>query len=387
MIQDGGFPYPRGTDPASLGLWARQVVDRLNGVRRADSEALATLESTVGDIESTTTAQQGQIDDLFTTVGTLGDNALTPQQLFELQLTTASNEVFGASQAIVDDALRWAQAQSEAAIRQAVQSYRNRAGIFVEQQVRQTETLSLASQVATLTADLSSVSATVSTNQLAVAGQITSLLSEDAVLAAAITSGDATNAAAIAAGDAANAAAIAAGDATNAAAITAVASTVSTVQTQVSGNTAAISTVQTSLGGTQARWGVVINLNGQVTGLVRLDGSQTGSTFTVVADKFVVAHPSSPGTTQVVFVAGTINGVSGVGINGDVLIDGSVLARHLAVSSLSAITANLGTVTAGLIRNSADTIRFDLPNMRIYRTDGKMDLDFENLFFEITATS
>jgi len=365
MIQDGGFPYPRGTDPASLGLWARQVVDRLNGVRRADSEALATLESTVGDIESTTTAQQGQIDDLFTTVGTLGDNALTPQQLFELQLTTASNEVFGASQAIVDDALRWAQAQSEAAIRQAVQSYRNRAGIFVEQQVRQTETLSLASQVAILTADLSSVSATVSTNQLAVAGQITSLLSEDAVLAAAITSGDATNAAAI----------------------TAVASTVSTVQTQVSGNTAAISTVQTSLGGTQARWGVVINLNGQVTGLVRLDGSQTGSTFTVVADKFVVAHPSSPGTTQVVFVAGTINGVSGVGINGDVLIDGSVLARHLAVSSLSAITANLGTVTAGLIRNSADTIRFDLPNMRIYRTDGKMDLDFENLFFEITATS
>ncbi len=73
--------------------------------------------------------------------------------------------------------------------------------------------------------------------------------------------------------------------------------------------------------------------------------------------------------------------------------DGTIIARHIAagtitadklsVTSLSALSANLGTVTAGLIRNAADTLRFDLPNMRLFRTDGTMQLDFNNKVFEI----
>lgn len=337
MIQDGGFPYPRGTDPASLALWARQLVDRLNGVRRADTEALDTISSTVGDLQDATTTVQGQIDDLNTAVETLGNNALTPQQLFELSLTTASNEVFGAAQVAVDDALRWAQAQSEAAINQAVQTYEAKAGIYTEQKVRLTATEALASQVTTLTASLGTTNANVT----------------------------------------AEASARATGD-------SALASSITAVSAQTSGNTTSIATILTA-DGTTSNWAVTTNANGQVTGMARLNGSATGTEFVVVADKFIVAKPGAPGTTTTVFAAGTINGASGVGINGDVLIDGSILARHISVGTLSALAANLGTVTAGLIRNSADTIRFDLPNMKIYRVDGTMTLDFANKLFEITA--
>lgn len=362
-MAEAGFPYPRSNDNAALALWARQLVDRLNGVRRADTEALTTVTGDVADLQNAQATTDATLVTIQSDINGLSTVGLTEQQIFELSLTTASNAVFGAAQQISDDALQWAQAQSEALLEAAVQNYQNRASISVEQQVRNSETVNLASQITTLSSSLATTNATVSTNQTTVAGQISALSAQDATLAAAITAGD-------------NA---------NASSITALASTVTTVQTQANGNTTSISTIQSSLNGTQARWGVVINANGQVTGLIRLDGGSTGSTFTVVADKFVVAHPSSPGTTQVVFVAGNINGVSGVGINGNVLIDGSILARHLSVGTLSAIAADLGTVTAGLIRNSSDTIRYDLPNMKIYRVDGTMTLDFANKLFEITA--
>lgn len=91
-----------------------------------------------------------------------------------------------------------------------------------------------------------------------------------------------------------------------------------------------------------ARWSVEINGNGQVIGLARLDGGATGSTFTVVADKFVVAHPAAPGTTITAFVVGLVNGVSTVGINGNLVVDDSILARHISVTSLDAISASFG---------------------------------------------
>ena len=91
-----------------------------------------------------------------------------------------------------------------------------------------------------------------------------------------------------------------------------------------------------------ARWSVEINGNGQVIGLARLDGGATGSTFTVVADKFVVAHPAAPETTITAFVVGLVDGVSTVGINGNLVVDDTILARHISVSSLDAISASFG---------------------------------------------
>lgn len=131
-----------------------------------------------------------------------------------------------------------------------------------------------------------------------------------------------------------------------------VAQKIETVESQAAGNSAAITTIQESINGIEARWGIAIDLNGRVVGLVQLDGSASGSTFTVVADKFVISHPSASGTTITPFVVGMVNGVSTVGINGNLVVDGSILARHLNVGTLSAISANIGTVTAGIIRSA-----------------------------------
>lgn len=141
---------------------------------------------------------------------------------------------------------------------------------------------------------------------------------------------------------------------------TAIAAEITTIGTTVADNTTTITAQQASIDGIAARWGVVINSNNQVVGLVQLDGGVSGSTFQVVADKFIVAHPTSPSTTQQVFTIGTINGVASVGIAGNVIIDGTVLARHLAVSSLSAIAADVGTVTAGILKSSDNKMIINL---------------------------
>lgn len=145
-----------------------------------------------------------------------------------------------------------------------------------------------------------------------------------------------------------------------------------------SSTSAAISGLDADIGAVSARWGVTISGGNQVIGLVRLDGGASGSAFTVVADKFIVAHPTSSGTVIQAFIIGNVAGTETVGINGNLVVDDTILARHLSVSTLSAISADVGTVTAGLIRNSADTVRFDLPNMRLYRVDGKADFDLLN---------
>lgn len=121
---------------------------------------------------------------------------------------------------------------------------------------------------------------------------------------------------------------------------------VSTLETSINGQLDTIDSQIAGIGGDigaiHARWGVAINGNNQVIGLVQLDGGASGSQFSVVADKFVVAHPAAPGTTITAFVVGLVDGVSTVGINGNVLVDGSILARHISVSSIDAISASFG---------------------------------------------
>lgn len=136
-------------------------------------------------------------------------------------------------------------------------------------------------------------------------------------------------------------------------------------QTLADANVVQITQTNTVVDGIKAEWGVAITGtagNEQVVGLVRLDGGLTGSTFTVVADKFIVAHPTASGTTIQAFIIGLVDGVSTVGINGDLIIDGSILARHIQTNTLSAIAADIGTVTAGVIQS----------------TDGRMVIDLDN---------
>lgn len=121
-----------------------------------------------------------------------------------------------------------------------------------------------------------------------------------------------------------------------------------TVRTQAQ----SLFTIQETIDEIEGKWSLSISENGRVTGAITLDGSQTQSTFAVLADKFIVVHPSVDGTTLQAFIIGNVNGVTTVGINGSLIVDGTILARHIAVGTLSALTANLGTVTAGVVQSA-----------------------------------
>lgn len=136
----------------------------------------------------------------------------------------------------------------------------------------------------------------------------------------------------------------------------------------VNTNSANITTTNETIDAISARWGIAVNIDGKVIGLIQLDGVGSQSTFTVMADKFIIRRPS--GTTDIqAFIVGSVNGVTTVGINGNLLIDGSIVAEALDVTTLSAISANIGTCTAGKIQSA----------------DGKFVIDLDNKTFQITT--
>ncbi len=127
--------------------------------------------------------------------------------------------------------------------------------------------------------------------------------------------------------------------------------------------------VQETVDQVNGTWTLSINNNNRVTGYVKLDGSAVSTTFAVLADKFTIVHPSIDGTTIQAFIVGLVNGVPTVGINGNLIVDQTIVASKIVANTLSAINANLGTVTAG----------------RMMSTDGKMLIDLDNKIFKISS--
>ncbi|HEL7667254.1 TPA: hypothetical protein UL927_000606 [Stenotrophomonas maltophilia] len=82
---------------------------------------------------------------------------------------------------------------------------------------------------------------------------------------------------------------------------------------------------------------------------------QTGSDFIVTADRFAFVHPqyTSGGTLASIkypFVIGTVGGQSTVGIQGALVVDGTITADKIRVNSLAALTANAGTINGGTFK-------------------------------------
>lgn len=59
------------------------------------------------------------------------------------------------------------------------------------------------------------------------------------------------------------------------------------------------------------------------------------SNFIVQTDKFAIVNPDDSGDTKVPFVVGTVGGVTTVGVDGNLIVDGTVAANHLASDSIS----------------------------------------------------
>ncbi|MBV9548419.1 MAG: hypothetical protein JO256_01950, partial [Alphaproteobacteria bacterium] len=87
--------------------------------------------------------------------------------------------------------------------------------------------------------------------------------------------------------------------------IAATASSLSTLSTTVSDHTTTLASYGTSIAGLQAEWGVQINTDNRVTGLVRLDGGATNSNFVVVANNFYYYDPTAGETPLFAISGGT----------------------------------------------------------------------------------
>lgn len=133
----------------------------------------------------------------------------------------------------------------------------------------------------------------------------------------------------------ANAAAITTEQTARASADSAMAANITTLQTTVGGHTAAIQEQAQVIDGLEAQWFVKLDVNGRVTG-IGLHGTGATSEFVVLADKFMVVTPGQ--TPKVPFVVGPVGvtGETGVGIDGNMVVNGTVLTRHLAADSVTA---------------------------------------------------
>ena len=87
--------------------------------------------------------------------------------------------------------------------------------------------------------------------------------------------------------------------------------------------------------GLLSQWTVKLNANGRVAGVGLMLDDSGSSEFIVLSNKFQVVNPTDTMTPKAVFTVGNINGVSAVGVAGDMIIDGSILARHIATNQLT----------------------------------------------------
>ncbi|RLB94835.1 MAG: hypothetical protein DRH26_00100 [Deltaproteobacteria bacterium] len=120
--------------------------------------------------------------------------------------------------------------------------------------------------------------------------------------------------------------------------ITAISSAVTGVTTTVGENTTAVEVVAESVDGLEGKYTVKVDNNGYVSGfgLASTNNNSTPtSEFIVLVDEFKIVTPGK--SPCVPFAVGTVSGVSTVGIDGNMVVDGTITALKI---DADAITAN-----------------------------------------------
>lgn len=143
-----------------------------------------------------------------------------------------------------------------------------------------------------------------------------------------------------------------------------------TVKASASDLVSVTQTLNAALG----QWGIQVNVDNRVSAAIRLDGGATESSFAILADKFEVVHPSDNDDVIQGFVVGSVDGVTTVGIDGDLVVDDTIVARHIDVDELDAISADIGTITAGKLQRADGAMVVDLDNKALTITNGTVRL-------------
>lgn len=127
--------------------------------------------------------------------------------------------------------------------------------------------------------------------------------------------------------------------------------TVTALDSSVTTNASAISTLN---GYAAAQWSVMVDVGGNVVGVVLFNDSTNISNFTATVDTFRVSFPGQAGGDAVpVFTISNVDGVAKVALRGDMYVDGGVITRMLAAGAVTAVTVQAGAInTTQLAVNS-----------------------------------
>jgi Putative phage tail protein len=142
-----------------------------------------------------------------------------------------------------------------------------------------------------------------------------------------------------------------------------------------------ISAAENSIDAVEARafLGVSVDSNiGFITGGIDVYANALFSSIGLLANKTYIAKPDGSGAKQLITV-GTVDGVGDQAVfNVDIVVpDNGIKARHIDVVELSAVSADLGTVTAGVLRDAANTYNVILEDGLFTSTDGKAFLNLK----------
>lgn len=135
----------------------------------------------------------------------------------------------------------------------------------------------------------------------------------------------------------------------------ALASSISTVQSTVNGHTASIQTNASSIDGIEGKYSVKVDNNGYVTGFGLISTSNSGtptSEFIILVDNFKIVTPGDNPTVP--FAVGEIDGDSTVGINGNLVLDGTMLAPAIAADQITVDHLDTSEVFVGLSIQSSN---------------------------------
>lgn len=125
------------------------------------------------------------------------------------------------------------------------------------------------------------------------------------------------------------------------------------VKAQVITNTSAIATID---GYAASQWSVLTDVNGNVAGLVLFNEGASKTSFDVIADAFRVCWPGVSGGDYVpVFTIANVSGSAKLALRGDMLVDGTIVARMVQAGAITAVAIEAGSInTTKLAVNSVD---------------------------------
>lgn len=164
--------------------------------------------------------------------------------------------------------------------------------------------------------------------------------------------------------------------------VSALSTAVTNYTTTLNGNSATITELASSIDGINANYAVKTDVNGRVAG-IGLMNSGDSSSFEIVADNFAVLDPDDP-TNVVIGASNGVAFIDGAYIKNASIDSASIAsldAQKINATTLSAIRADMGTITAGYMANSTGRFVIDLNNnnLKVYDAAGTLRVQLGDL--------